>query len=67
MAGYNLLFEVIYRGRKRLPTVRRSARLLIVLQISFDLISLTLLLYFAGLPFNQIRMLRLKCRPEKLD
>jgi signal transduction histidine kinase len=52
MALYNLLFEAIYRTRKRIPDARRSASLLIVLQISLDLISLTLLLYFAGLPFN---------------
>jgi signal transduction histidine kinase len=52
MLFYNLIFEAIYRSRKRMPDARRSARLLIVLQISLDLISLTFLLYFAGLPFN---------------
>ena len=52
MVAYNLLFEVIYRRRKHFPNARQSAKLFIVLQISLDLISLTLLLYFAGLPFN---------------
>ncbi len=48
MIAYNLFFEAICRG----PAVRQNARFLIVLQISLDLVSLTLLLYFAGLPFN---------------
>jgi len=52
MAAYNLLLEAIYRRRKRVSNARRSAKLLIVLQISLDLVFLTLLLYFAGLPLN---------------
>ena len=52
MVAYNLLFETIYRGRKRVREARRNGRLLIVFQINLDLISLTLLLYFAGLPLN---------------
>jgi signal transduction histidine kinase len=52
MVTYNLLFGIIYRRRKRFYDGRRSARFLIVLQISLDLISLTLLLYFSGLPLN---------------
>jgi signal transduction histidine kinase len=52
MSIYNLIFEAVYRIRKRIPDARKNARLLIVLQISIDLISLTLLLYFGGLPLN---------------
>jgi signal transduction histidine kinase len=52
MAVYNSLLEAIYRLRKRRHGARRSAEFFIVLQISLDLISLTLLLYFGGLPFN---------------
>ena len=52
MVAYNLLLEAIYRGRKRIREAGRYGRLLIVLQIILDLISLTLLLYFSGLPLN---------------
>jgi hypothetical protein len=52
MIAYNVIFEAVYRRRRRVAGARRSARLLIVLQISLDLVSLTLLLYFSGLPFN---------------
>jgi hypothetical protein len=49
---HNLFFEVIYRKRSRVPHALLSAKLLIVLQLSLDLVSLTFLLYFAGLPLN---------------
>ena len=52
MLAYNFLFRAICRRNKQLHNARRNARLLIVVQITLDLISLTLLLYFSGLPLN---------------
>lgn len=52
IGAYNYIFLLIYRKRKRPCESRRSSKFLIVLQISLDLLALTMLLYFSGLPFN---------------
>ncbi len=49
MVGYNLLFYFVHRNMSAGEgNVDRN----IFLQVTFDLIALTLLLYFAGLPRN---------------
>src|SRR3990172_3475992 len=49
MVGYNLLF---YFGQRAVSAGEGNVDRNIFLQVTFDLIALTLLLYFAGLPRN---------------
>ena len=49
MVGYNLLF---YAAQRRISTGAGNVDRNIFLQVLFDLIALTLLLYYAGLPRN---------------